>query len=70
MCSLCDRFPALSPFTIRRERFRDVMSVFVDAKREAEGRAVTKANGGTKPPDGSFMVGGTLYKPAQNDDWY
>jgi hypothetical protein len=23
-----------------------------------------------KVPEGSFVCNGTLYKPAQNDDWY
>lgn len=70
MCSLCDAFPALSPFAIRKERFRIVVSVFKDARREAEKNRLKNANGGTRPPDGSFMLNGTLYKPAENDDWF
>ena len=26
--------------------------------------------GKDKVPEGSFVCNGTLYKPAQNDDWY
>lgn len=70
MCTLCERFPALHPFTIRKERFRIVVSIFKDAKRDADRNSLKNANGGTRPPDGSFIMNGTLYKPAQNDDWF
>lgn len=70
MCVLCERFPALSPFSIRREPFRIVVSILKDAKRETERKEIAKMNGGEKPPTGSFVMGGTLYKPAQNDDWF
>ena len=67
---LCDRFPALSPFSVRRERFSDVIGLYGDLKHEAEKAEMKKVNGEQKPPDGSFMLNGTLYKPAQNDDWF
>lgn len=47
-----------------------MISIFKDAKRDADKNSLKKANGGTKPPDGSFIMNGTLYKPAQNDDWF
>ena len=46
------------------------MSILKDAKRETERKETEKMNGGEKPPTGSFVIGGTLYKPAQNDDWF
>ena len=67
--SLCENFPALSPFTMYRERFHDVIVLFEDMKNDWERRAMIKANSGKPVPEGSFMLNGTLYKPAQNDDW-
>jgi hypothetical protein len=68
--ALCSRFPGLTPFSVYRESFHDVLSLFADLKQEQETAAIQKANNGIKPPDGSFMRGNTLYIPSQNDDWY
>ena len=64
---LCERFPALSPFSVDRERFRDVVAMFVDLKHNAEKRGAADPE---RPPEGSFTMGGTLYVPAKDDDWY
>ena len=67
---LCDRFPALSPFSVRRERLHDVLAAFVKMRRYDTEKSLCKANGGKPAPEGSFMRGSTLYVPAQNDDWF
>lgn len=66
---MCERFPALSPFSVRHERFRDVLRIFVNMAGYDKEKNLHKANGGGAVPEGSFMLNGTLYKPAQNDDW-
>lgn len=63
--ALCDRFHALSPFTVQRERLCDVVELFIDLQSE-----IGRKNKENAPPEGSFRIGNTLYKPAQNDDWY
>lgn len=63
--ALCDRFRALSPFSVQRERFCDVVELFIDLQSE-----IGRKNKENTPPEGSFKIGNTLYKPAQNDDWY
>jgi hypothetical protein len=70
LCNLSDRFPALSPFSLRRERLTEVVSIYADTAHFAVIQRLTKANGGVRPPEGSFMIGNTLYKPATDDDWY
>lgn len=61
---LCEKFPALSPFAVYRERFHDVMILFEDLKqnRIAEGGASESAQ--------TMLIGGQVYTEAQNDDWY
>ncbi len=61
---LCQRFPALSPFAVYRERFHDVLILFEDLKQNNTGK------GEDELPAGSFELNGTVYVPAQNDDWY
>jgi hypothetical protein len=68
--AICERFPALSPFAVYRERFADVLTLFADLRKEMEQKEMKKATGGSKAPPGSYMQGGTLYVPAKNDDWY
>lgn len=67
---LCEMFPALSPFDVNKQRFHDVLILFEDLKQKRSSEGLKSANGGAKPPEGSFMLNGTLYRPAQNDDWY
>jgi hypothetical protein len=67
--NLCDRFTALTPFSVRREAFHEVLSIYIrmvyqNERKKPENKALSKA------PKGSFVIGDTLYKPAQNDDWW
>lgn len=58
---LCQRFPALSPFAVYRERFHDVLILFEDLKQNLK-----SAKGTAK----TMKIGGQVYVEAQNDDWY
>lgn len=60
--ALCQRFTALSPFSVYRERFCDVMILFVDLKQNL-------ARSGTKQAK-TMIIGGEVYTEALNDDWY
>lgn len=67
---LCKAFPALTPFSVRREKYREVITTY---KRMIDRNSRDTKSGGKgkgKVPEGSFVCNGTLYKPAQNDDWY
>lgn len=64
--ALCEGFPAMTPFSVSRERLHDVVCLFEDLKQNKERKAAATPGA----PAGSFMQGGTLYIPAQNDDWY
>lgn len=68
--SLCRQYPGLTPFSVRRERFHDVVNLYILTIRHECRMQMAKANNGVKPPDGSFVRGNTLYVPAQNDDWF
>jgi hypothetical protein len=58
--SLCDRFLALDPFKVRKERFHEVLLVF---SRTVEQTKRTKKDK-TKTKDG------VIRRPAKNDDWW
>lgn len=64
--ALCQGFPALTPFTVGRETLHDVVCLFVDLKQNKERQNASVPGA----PDGSFELNGTLFVPAQNDDWY
>ena len=57
---------ALSPFEVRREPFHDVLSIYIRLVGQSERRKPESE----RIPEGSFVIGDTLYKPAQNDDWW
>jgi hypothetical protein len=59
--TLCQRFPALSPFAVYRERFHDVLILFEDLKQNLK-----SAKGTAK----TMVIDGQVYTEAQNDDWY
>lgn len=65
---LCSRYPALTPFSVRRERFHDVVMLYIRTIRHERMAEETKQK--AEMPDGSFELNGILYKPAENDDWY
>jgi hypothetical protein len=47
-----------------------VLRLFVRIKRYSESEKMRELNDGEKPPEGSFVIGNTLYTPAKDDDWY
>jgi hypothetical protein len=57
---LCDRFPALDPFTVRAQRFHDVLLVFRRLYEQAE----------HNKKHGTTVKNGVIRRPAKNDDWY
>ena len=69
--NLCDRFTALTPFTVRKETFHEVILLYIRLVKQRE-RKQTAENmpKNQKPKEGSFIIGDTLYSPAQNDDWW
>lgn len=64
---LCGEFPALSPFSIRREKFSLVVSLLRRSKQYRKG---SDPNTDAGTPDGSFELNGMTYIPANNDNWY
>lgn len=63
--SLCDRFPALHPFAVRRERWSNVILIY---RRLLTLR--TPEPGANAPASGAFEHNGTVWKPSQSDDWW
>lgn len=64
--NLCDRFPALSPFSVRRERFHDVILIF--ARQISKNRQI-----GTKNGEREFTTKNgekVIRRKATKDDWY
>lgn len=62
--NLCDRFPALDPFSVRAQRFHDVLLIF----RRINEQGKRKDKG--KTSDGVTVKNGVIRRPAKNDDWY
>lgn len=64
--NLCDRFPALSPFSVRRERFHDVILIFA--------RQISKnKRSGTRNEEREFTTKSgekVIRRKATKDDWY
>ena len=67
---LCNRFPAMTPLTLRRERFWEVVRLWLRLMRYTNAELMKSLNDGEKPPEGSFVIGNTLYTPAKDDGWY
>lgn len=67
--NLCDRFTALTPFQVRRESFHEVLMIYVRLVLQNERRDPMKKEL-KKQPEGSFVLGDTIFVPAQNDDWW
>jgi hypothetical protein len=51
---------------VRRETFHEVLSIYI----RLVGQNERKKPESEKTPAGSFVIGDTLFKPAQNDDWW
>ena len=64
--NLCDRFTALTPFSVRRETFHEVLLIYIRLVEQNARKNPDK----DKPREGSFVLDDTLYQPALNDDWY
>jgi len=64
--NLCDRFPSLNPFAVRRERFHDVILIFIRQieKNHRSGKTNREQEFTTK---GGQKV---IRREANNDDWY
>ena len=71
---MCERFPALSPFSVRKERFYDFVVVLGNVIDHTK-RQPLKDENGNPLPKGSRIVKDKngkvirIMKPAQNDDW-
>lgn len=63
--ALCDRFPALSPFSVRRERWHEVLLIYgrLLTLRVPEPAQAASASG-------AFERNGTVWKPSTSDDWW
>jgi hypothetical protein len=59
--SLCDRFPSLSPFSVRAERWHDVLLIY---------SRIIKKIPAEKRMNGAFERNGVIWKPATSDDWW
>lgn len=64
--AMCQRFPALSPFTVYREKFHDVVSLFEDLKQTLKSETGNLKSANAK----TMVINGQVYTEAQNDDWY
>ena len=64
--NLCNAFPALSPFSVRRERFHDVILIFTRqiAKNKRSGEDKKEKEFTTK--NGEKII----RRKATKDDWY
>ena len=58
-CCLCERFPGLTPFEVRRERFHEVILIF--------SRLMEKSNRESNKKD---IKSGVIRIKANNDNWY
>lgn len=72
--TMCDRFPSLSPFTLRREKFREMIVVLGRTIDHAK-RQPLKDEQGNPLPKGSRIVRDKngkiirIMRPATSDSW-
>ena len=59
----------MSPFSVRRETFHEVLLIYVRLVLQNARKNSTDTKQ-EQAPEGSFVIGDTIYKPALNDDWY
>lgn len=59
---LCDRFPALSPFSVREKRWHDVLLIY--------GRLLRYVQAEKPEAAGQIEHKGTLWTPTASDDWW
>ena len=71
---MCRKFPALDPFAVRRERYRDVLRIFARLRDQAErDSAPAEKPGKDKLPKGWIRQvdskgNVTIMRPATNDE--
>lgn len=65
--NLCQRYPALTPFAVRREKFGEVTKLVqrINAKNLAE-KGVKRTDSVWKDSKGNVHI----RREAKNDDWY
>ena len=83
--NLCENFPGLSPFAVRRENFHEVVTMFVrliDHRQRTKTRDENNSDRGKKQPEhkysGGYLHGnkttrlpnGMIRRPARDDSWY
>ena len=73
--ALCRKFPALDPFAVRRERYRDVLRIFARLRDQAErdSTPTPEKPGKDKLPKGWIRQvdskgNVTIMRPATNDE--
>ena len=60
--NLCERFPSLSPFDVRKQKFSDVFLLY---------RRMVNLNKRNEEKNGKVeVIGGKLYVESKNDDWW
>lgn len=83
--NLCENFPGLSPFAVRRENFHEVVTMFVrliDHRQRTKVNSDNNSDRGKKQPEhkysGGYLHGnsvtrlpnGMIRRPARDDSWY
>ena len=83
--NLCENFPGLSPFAVRRENFHEVVTMFVrliDHRQRTKTNSDNNSDRGKKQPEhkysGGYLHGnkttrlpnGMIRRPARDDSWY
>ena len=71
--ALCRKFPALDPFAVRRERYRDVLRIFARLRDQAERDSAPEKPNTDKLPKGWIRQvdskgNVTIMRPATNDE--
>jgi hypothetical protein len=71
--ALCRKFPALDPFAVRRERYRDVLRIFARLRDQAERDSAPEKPSKDKLPKGWIRQvdskgNVTIMRPATNDE--
>lgn len=83
--NLCENFPGLTPFAVRRENFHEVVTMFVrliDHRQRTKTKDENSSDRGKKQPEhkysGGYLHGnkttilpnGMIHRPARDDSWY
>lgn len=65
--NLCERYPALHPIALRREKFGEVMLLVrrINIKNDAK-KGIRRSDKVHKDDDGNIVI----RRPATSDNWY